>query len=213
MEKFLWILLFSRLFPAPLWLWPFDCMGMQGRYGSTEGRIFSKAKKGVLYPFAKHEVLRFPHGPNLQFICFPMLYSHCNMPPARQCAECEAVKKKFYLLPLFSLIFSCSFLVPLNPPCLKPAHPRAPASHCLTSAHPPSLLTPEMVVGLLLPNVIVKSKSELALPSCPAATTIVSEAVPLFKLHLHKMILEPDMETEQQGHMGTVCSERKYWRQ
>lgn len=101
MEKFLRIWLFSRLFPAPLWLWPFDCTGMQGGCGSSEGRIFSKAahKRESCLLLQSMRLLRFPLGPNLQFICFPMLHSHCNTPPARHCAESEA---KFFLAAVFS---------------------------------------------------------------------------------------------------------------
>lgn len=124
MEKFLWILLFSRLFPAPLWLQPFDCTGMQGGCGSSEGRIFSEAarKRESRIPLQSMRLLRFALGPNLQFICFPMLYSHCNPPPARHCAECKAVEKKFFLAAAF---FSHLWLLLPGPPqpSLPQAHP------------------------------------------------------------------------------------------
>lgn len=134
MEKFLRTLLFSRLFPAPLWLQPFDCTGMQGGCGSSEGRIFSKAahKRESRLPLQSMRLLMFPLGPNLQFICFSMLHSHCNTPPARRSTEREAVEKKFFLGGPF-FIFGCS-LIPVNSPCLEPAHPRAGAIHCPTSS-------------------------------------------------------------------------------
>lgn len=167
MEKFLWILLFSRLFPAPSGYGPLTVWACRAAVEAQRGGFSAKQKREFLYPFAKHEVLRFPHGPNLQFICFPMLYSHCNMPPARQCAESEAVKKKFLLAaPFFSHLQS--YLPGPPQPSLPQTCPSQgtsePLPHFQHTLH--LLLTPEMAVGLLLPNVIVRSKSELALPSC-----------------------------------------------
>lgn len=137
MGKFLRIWLFSRLFPAPLWVRPFDCTGMQGGCGSSEGKIFSKAahKRESCVPLQSMRLLRFPLGPNLQFICFPMLHSHWNMPGT--VLSVRQSRRMFSLLPLLPLIFGCCSLVPLNPPFLKPAHPRAGVIHCPTSSTSP----------------------------------------------------------------------------
>lgn len=98
---------------------------------------------------------------------FPCCTHTVTCQPARQCAESEAVKKKFLLAaPFFSHLHS--YLPGPPQPSLPQTCPSQgtsePLPHFQHILH--LRLIPEMAVGLLLPNVIVRSKSELALPSC-----------------------------------------------
>lgn len=75
MEKFPQALLFSRLFPAPIRYVPLAVQAGRAAVGAQSGGIFGEAahKGEPCLPVRSVRLLSFPLGPNLRFICFPML--------------------------------------------------------------------------------------------------------------------------------------------
>lgn len=209
MEKFWWVLLFYRLFPAPIWLRPFGSTGTQGSCGTSAGGIFGERE--TCLPAQSVRLLSFPLGPNLDSSAFSCLWSHCNTPPARHGAECETVKSVFFLALPFFLSSSIAPWFP-HPPHLKPAIPEQHWCTAPSLAHLLPLLTLSSAVKLLVPNRVVKTKTELVLSSCLDVLSTIPAVLPRHGLHLHKTISKPQMETEQRGHVERVCSERKCWR-
>lgn len=136
MEKFLWILLFSRLFPAPLWLRPFDCRACRVAVGAQRGGFSAKQPtKGSLVSLCK---AWGSWGFHLVQICnssaFPCSIHTVTHHQPGTLLSARQSRRNFSLLLLFSLVFGCCSLVPPKPPCLEPAYPKAPVIHCLTSS-------------------------------------------------------------------------------